>query len=70
MDLLTTNAESSPPKRISDIGDVLTQGADVPIVGPLQEQGDGPRGYARHFHRKTVYLRYGGLTVDQRLPPL
>lgn len=40
--LLTTNAQSQLPKQISDIKDMLAQGAQLLIVAPLNSDGLGP----------------------------
>jgi galactofuranose transport system substrate-binding protein len=56
IDLLTTNAEASAPKQISDIRDMIAQGADILIVAPLQEQGLAPAFEAANEAGVPVFL--------------
>lgn len=56
LDLLTTNAESSAPKQISDIRDMIAQGAQILIVAPLQEQGLAPAFEAANQAGVPVFL--------------
>lgn len=56
IDLLTTNAESSAPKQISDIRDMIAQGAQILIVAPLQEQGLAPAFEAANEANVPVFL--------------
>lgn len=42
IDLISTNAQSSASKQLSDVQDMLAQGADVLIIAPLLEEGLEP----------------------------
>ncbi|MEU0066283.1 ABC transporter substrate-binding protein [Streptomyces albidoflavus] len=59
--LLTTNAQSQLPKQISDIQDMLAQGADFLIVAPLNSDGLEPAFKAAAAKKVPV------LTVDRKV---
>lgn len=42
VELISTNAQSGAPKQLSDIQDMLAQGAEVLIIAPLLEEGLEP----------------------------
>jgi ribose transport system substrate-binding protein len=42
VDLLVTDAQSSTPKQVSDIEDMISQGVDILIVAPLEYEGLAP----------------------------
>jgi len=59
--LLTTNAQSQLPKQISDIQDMLAQGAQLLIVAPLNSDGLEPALKAAAAKKVPV------LTIDRKL---
>ena len=54
--LLTANAEASAPKQISDIRDMIAQGAQVLIVAPLNAEGLQPAFEAASAENVPVFL--------------
>src|ERR687890_499571 len=73
VELIITDAQSSTPKQVSDIEDMVAQGADVLFVPPREEEGLAPaleaareagRPGRRFQERRRREPRYG----DNRLP--
>lgn len=56
VELISTNAQSEAPKQISDIQNMLSQGADILIVAPLNEEGLEPAFDAANQRDVPVFL--------------
>ena len=56
IELLVTNADASAAKQISDIKDMISQGAQILIVAPFQEQGLAPAFEAANRADVPVFL--------------
>ena len=54
--MLVTNAESSAPKQISDIKDMIAQGAEILVVAPLNAEGLAPAFEAARAEGVPVFL--------------
>ena len=54
--MLVTNAESSAPKQISDIKDMIAQGAEILVVAPLNAEGLAPAFEAAKAENVPVFL--------------